>query len=346
LGLLALTISLTVISVTPSQSPGQREACPAASSAALTQTRRAAAEEAKAGHAAEALRLLKKAEALCPEDYNNSFDLVQAQIANGDDEDAERLVKTLLLHSDTAELHFLLGFAKERPRCGRAISSRGQDEPHRKECFCTRDYADEAQLPCCNGGAPIRIKKYPASVKMHVALALALYALDRSEEGAQLLCEAADLDPSDAHPMEVLADTGVVPLSIRPQAERHLAELHRRYPNDGLILLDRAMVQSGCWSGEKTTWSAELVGQLKASLKLDPQLSEAFFELAVSYGEDKDVSDKIAALKSAVVINPKIEKYHFRLAFAYREAGDTADFKQELPICQELHKQAASLQTE
>ena len=51
------------------------------------------------------------------------------------------------------------------------------------------------------------LKTYPASVKVHVVLALAFYAQDGDEEGALLLCMASDLDPSDAYPMEVLADT-------------------------------------------------------------------------------------------------------------------------------------------
>ncbi len=73
----------------------------------------------------------------------------------------------------------------------------------------------------------------------------------KSLEGAQLLCEAEDLNPSDPHPMEILADTEIVPPALAPKITSQLASLHKRYPNDGLILFDYTMVQSGRWSNDK-----------------------------------------------------------------------------------------------
>ena len=40
------------------------------------------------------------------------------------------------------------------------------------------------------------VQKYPGSIKLHVALGTVLYADGKSLEGAQLLCEAEELNPS------------------------------------------------------------------------------------------------------------------------------------------------------
>ncbi len=317
--------------------------CSSASSA-FAQMRAKADLEQKAGRTDQVVRLLAKAHASCPDDYGNSVDLIKAQITAGNQEDADHLARSLLLRRDTAELHFLLGTIA-------AVQKNTRDAAAQFQTAATMDSSEDNLFAL--GTTLIRLdfiaattvlqyglKMYPASVKMHVALALALYAQDRGEEGALLLLRASDLDPSDVHPMEVLADTGIVPPSVRPAAERQFADLRRRYPADGLILFDEAMVRSGRWSGEQAAPLGDLMDEIKAALKLDPHLSKAFFELGVLCDESKDFRGEISALKSAIELNPRVERYHFRLAFAYRQAGDLDAFKRELAIYEDLHRQA------
>ena len=61
------------------------------------------------------------------------------------------------------------------------------------------------------------VQKYPQSVKVHVALGVVLYADGKSLEGAQHLPEAEELNPSDPHPMEILADTEIIPPALVPK---------------------------------------------------------------------------------------------------------------------------------
>lgn len=181
------------------------------------------------------------------------------------------------------------------------------------------------------------LQKYPLSIKIHVALALALYAQDQADEGARLLCQASHLAPSDVHPMEVLSDTGVVPSGVRKDVEKHLEHLHRIFPKNGQILFDYAMATSGRWSGDKTDTSPALIEKLKTALAIDPRLVKADSELGAIYDETKDYANEIVVLKKAIALKPDDEHYHFRLAFAYRQAGDAMQFEKELSLYQTLH---------
>src|SRR5579859_7705032 len=51
------------------------------------------------------------------------------------------------------------------------------------------------------------ISKYPDSVRLHAGLASALWALGRPDEGAEELCRAAEIAPTDPHPLEFLVAT-------------------------------------------------------------------------------------------------------------------------------------------
>ncbi len=321
----------------------QEDQCSSASST-FAETRAAAIEQEEAGRATKAVQLFEKAQTLCPQDSTNIRDLLQAEITVGEYDKAEPLARLLLFRQDTSELHFLLGTiaaAEKKTRDAAAqFQIAAEMNPSEENVFALGTSLMRLNIPAATTVLQYGLKNYPVSVKMHVALALALYAQDRDEEGALLLCKASDLDPSDVHPMEVLADTSIVPPSVRAQVERHLADLRRSHPADGLILFDEAMVRSGRWSGEHRSRSEGLIDQIKSALKLDPHLSKAFFELGALYDDEKDFRDEIAALKSAIDLDDKVEKYHYRLAFAYRQAGDMADYRRELALYESLHSEA------
>jgi tetratricopeptide (TPR) repeat protein len=181
------------------------------------------------------------------------------------------------------------------------------------------------------------LEKYPKSVKIHVALGAALYASGKSLEGAQLLCDAEDLNPSDPHPMEILSDTEIVPPTLAPRITSQLASLHQKYPQDGLVLFDYTMAQSGRWSNNKAALPPHFIESLKEALTLNPKLPQAYFQLGLVYGDQGKYADAIHVLKKAIALDPANDEYHYRLAFAYRKSGDEQKFREELDEFQKLH---------
>ena len=299
----------------------------------------------RTGESSAVLKLLKDAYRLCPQDDENTRELADAELQAGDEEAAEGLLRDLLRRKNMPELHRLLG---------RSLAMRGEYKGAAAEyqIVATVDPTETSvfdfgtSLMKVNFGAAAEVlqyglKSYPASIKMRIGLALAYYALDRPETGARLLCDAAKIDPSDVHPMEVLANTRVVPATIRPEATTRLEELRERYPKDGLVLFDFVMVKSGRWSGDDGSTSKELAELLKEALALDPTLAEAWYELALTYDRDNLHEQEVSALSKAIALDPQQERYHYRLAFALRATGDAAAFTSELATYTKLHQRAA-----
>lgn len=181
------------------------------------------------------------------------------------------------------------------------------------------------------------LEKYPNSVRLRVALGTVLYAEGNPGEGARQLCDAEDLDPSDPHPLEVLADTEIVPPELADRVTAQFAALLRRYPNDGRILFDYTMAKAGLWSYRTDLVPADSVAALERAVRLSPDLHQAYFLLSQAAAERGDYAEQIRLLKKAISLAPKRENYHYKLAFAYKNSGDQANFRQEMRIFQQLH---------
>ncbi len=288
-----------------------------------------------------ALALLKRSYELCPEDLEAGRDLAGAEFEAGEFAAAEALVKGLLVQQNTPELHNLLGAiyaATGNPKTAAAeYQIAAKMEPSEQNLFDFGASLMKVDFGAAGTVLAFGIKQFPNSVKLHVGLGLALYAQDRTQEGAEALCKAAALDPKDEHPMEVLSDTERIPPALLPTAMQYLTELHLRYPSNGLILFDLTMAGSGRWSGEQAPATSEFVAGLQQVVGLDPHLPKTYVALAAVYDEQKDFPQEIAALQQAIALAPDQAQTHYRLAFAYREAGDQQRFREEIKRYQALH---------
>lgn len=311
-------------------------------SAAFIRERDAGVRFLRQNNAAKALPLLEAAHQSCPLDYDTSRDLATAQIMADNFAQAKSIIHDLLRQRDRPELHNLLAriaTAKKDYR-GAAVEYQvaATMDPTENNIFnfgtalFRLDYASATEILRYGLG------KFPNSIKLRVALATALYAQGSSQEGATLLCEAGELAPSDPHPMEVLADTELVPLSILPRAVNLMENLRRQYPDDGLILYDYIMVKSKRWSGDTTALPEDFIHSLTLALTLNPKIPQAYYSLALAYDLKKLYSKEIAALRHAVELDPDKEQYHYRLAFAYRASGNMRGFRDELKKYQQLHE--------
>jgi tetratricopeptide (TPR) repeat protein len=297
----------------------------------------------EAGNFARAAELLLDVYARCPS-YENGRDLADAEINAGQFAAAKALVSALLEQQDRAELHSLLGKAEAGEKNDKAAAIEYQKaatlDPSETNVF---DFGMSLFHLDHNAAITILrygVEKYPQSIKLHVGLGVVLYAEGKSLEGAQHLCEAEDLNPSDPHPMEILADTEIVPPTLADKVLPRFASLHKRYPNDGLILFDYAMVQSGRWSGSKGALPPHFAESLKEAIRLNPKMPQAYYQLGLVYGQEEKYADEIRVLKKAISMDPGKEEYYYRIAFAYRKTGDEEQFRQALDEFQRLHHQA------
>lgn len=183
------------------------------------------------------------------------------------------------------------------------------------------------------------IQRYPQSVQLRVALGTALYADGNYVDGATILCDAQDLAPGDPHPMEILADTEIIPAELLPRVTALLEALSARFPRDGLLLFDLTMARSGRWSHQPSALpESELTAALQRATTLSPTLHQAFFQLGLLAGERGDVAGQIRLLRKAADLAPEREAYHYRLASAYQRAGDDPSAARERELYRSLHE--------
>ena len=336
--LLGRTISL--LSYQLSASGAQGASLPAAVEAGCNEAHAKARRLAESGDSSRAAVLLSDAYARCP-NYETGRDLVDAEIDAGQYASAKALLETLMKQQDRAELHSLLGKAEAAQKFYKAAALEYQKaaemEPTEANIFdfgMTLFHLDHnAAITILRYG----VQKYPQSVELHVALGTVLYADGKSLEGAELLCDAEDLNPSDPHPMELLADTEIVPPTLAPRITSLFAALHRKYKNDGLILFDYTMVQSGRWANDKDAVPPHFADSMKAALRLNPHLPQAYYQLSLISAQQRNYPEEIQYLRKAIALEPGKDEYHYRLAFAYRKSGDEAKFREELNEFQRLH---------
>ena len=295
---------------------------------------------AKAGSSSRAVTLLTDLYSKCPS-YDNGRDLADAEVEAGQDESAKALATSLLQQENRAELHSILGKAEATEKNYKAAALEYQKAAEMAPSE-TNVFNFGMALFHLDHNAAITIlrygvQKYPDSVKLRVALGTVLYADGKSLEGAQFLCEAQELNPIDPHPMELLAETEIVPPEVASRVTALFADLHKRYEHDGMILYDYTMVQSGRWSNSNDPTPPHFADSLETALRLDPKLHQAYFQLSLLAEQQKNYAEEIRLLKRAIGLDPNKEEYHYRLAFAYRKSGDDAKFREELNEFQKLH---------
>jgi len=336
--LLGRTICLFSYQQNASGIPGP--SLPAAREAGCNEAQAKARSLAEKGDSGRAVVLLADVYARCPI-YENGRDLADAEIRAGQYTSAKALLETLMEQQNRAELHSLLGKAEAAQKNYKAAAIEYQKgaemEPSEDNIF---DFGMSLFHLDHNSAIKILrygVQKYPQSVELHVALGSVLYADGKSLEGAELLCDAEELNPSDPHPMEILADTEIVPATLAPRITSLFAALHNKYESDGLILFDYTMVRSGRWSNDKGAVPPHFADSLKAALRLNPQLPQAYYQLSLISAQQRDYQGEIQFLKKAILLDPGKDEYHYRLAFAYRKSGDETKFREELNEFQKLH---------
>lgn len=288
-----------------------------------------------------AIPCLERAHALRETEFSTAYDLMLAYIQEGQMDAARTLAERQLQLQDRAEFHDLLGTIDSRQGRFRAASEQyqiaTQEEPSEQNIF---DFG--SSLSKFEGDSAERIfrfgvAKYPNSVKLHVGLGSALYGHGRSSEGAKEMYQAAMLDPTDPHPMEMIGAAEQIPSSMAQEATARFAALVRLYPQNALLLYYYAMALSGRWSGDSSPVNPQTIELLKQSVLLDPHLAKPYFQLAEMEEQLEHYDEAVRYYERAARLDPANEQYLYRLAFAYKRTGNKSGFMKEIDRFQALH---------
>lgn len=289
---------------------------------------------------AAGIRYLEQARALDPSNYNNGYDLALAYLQSGKTQESRRIVEFLLGSGDKAELHNLLGEVEAAEGhiepAARQYETAARMEPSEKNLFDLGSF-----LLSHNGLEQARIVfehavgRYPRSAQLQVGLGVAYYSLSRYDDAVKALCEAIDINPRDAKPLDFLGKMYDVSPRYADAVTQRLASLVEADPQNaaanyyyGLSLRKRT---SG---GSANAKRAET--HLLRAVQLRPRWAEAHFELGLLYEDQQEDQKAIREYEAATRLGPEIAKAHYRLAALYRKSGQNDLAQRELRAFQAL----------
>jgi Tfp pilus assembly protein PilF len=289
-----------------------------------------------------AIPFFEKAYQLIPGDYSNAWDLALSYLTAHKIEEARKLVLGLQRQKDKADLHNLLGSIEEAAGDLRdavlEYQRAARMEPSEKNVF---DYATgfskgkayaEARQIFIYG-----VEKYPKSARMRVGLAVAYHGLGQYFEAVAALCQAVDLDPDDARPVYFLSSMHDISPELSEHVASRLAHLVDVHPNNAQVNYAYAV---SLWKRTQTAADGATLLKVQKHLfravQLDPELTDAHFQLALLYEQRGELSGAIREFEIAVRLEPSAPMYHYRLGRAYNAARMPDKGAEQLRIFREL----------
>lgn len=169
------------------------------------------------------------------------------------------------------------------------------------------------------------IKRHPSSARLHIGLGIARYARGEYAAAVQSFCRAADLEPTDARPIEFLGEMYGVAPDLASEITERVARFAKAQPTVAsgqyyyAMNLWRAPGAAGETGKDEALKTVEAL--LKRAATLDPKMTKAHLQLGILLAEQKRFDEAIPSLVEAIRLDPTLGQAHYRLAQAYQRTG-------------------------
>lgn len=297
------------------------------------------------GKLAQAVPFLDKAYRIKPDAYDNAYDLALACLETGKQVQARHVVKDLLAHKNTAELHNLLGEIEEKSgsfvAAEHEYESAAHMDPSEDNLF---DWASELLLHRTLAPAVEVFRqateRYPKSPRLAIGLGMALYSRGNYDDAVKVLLKAADLDPADPRCYYFLSKAYDSSPGQADEVIQRFQRFAEMQPQNSRALYYYAM---SLWKGRRAQDAAvdtsQIESLLRKSVELDPKYPEAQLQLGNLYSDQKRYSDAVPLYERALALNSDLADAHYRLGQAYVHLGKRDEAQQQLQIYQKLRAQ-------
>lgn len=278
----------------------------------------------------DSLRWLTKANVLSPGDESIRYDLAVAYMQAGELQSARRQMQDMLVQTDSAKLHNLLGGIEDRR--GNFVDAAteyhcaAEIDPTESNIFDLATFL--LQHKKYVGFLDDSIKffrygaaQYPRSSQMMVGLGVALYAASEYDEAVRVFCAAVDLDPTDMRPIQFLGRASRVSPNLTKEVDRRLQNFAQRYPKNAATNYFYALSLWERGGGEEGKGLEKIERLLRKATVLSPGWYEPHYQLGVLFEAEGRTVDAISEFKNAIRIDSDFFPAHFRLAVLYRRTG-------------------------
>ena len=182
---------------------------------------------------------------------------------------------------------------------------------------------------------------YPHSSRMLIGLGAAWFARGANDQAVQWICEASDLNPTDANAYLFLGK--MLRTEARPSQKEidKLRQFATLQPENAEAKYYYAVALWKSRKDLKDPTVAEAKSLLLEAVHLNPRSSSTYLQLGILDAEHRDYPNAISEYQKAIQNDPQSEEAHFRLGQAYRQTGDLEKSKEELRIHQQLAQESA-----
>ncbi len=263
---------------------------------------------------------------------------------NSSDIAAERQrVAELHRRPDTADIHAMLGDIAEHG--GRPLDA--VEEYQKAAAMAPTEanlFALGAELLLHGATQPAAqtfataAEKYPASTRLALGHAAALYTLGSDAEAAKLFAAACDIQPANEEPYLFLGRLQTSIKSEPPGWTQRLARFANANPANAVAQYNYAVALSKD-DDLAALASSSIESFLQKAIDLDPKFGGAYLQLGIFYTVHRDFAKAIPEYKNAITNTSLPDEAHFRLAEAYRRTGEPQKAKEEIQLYSQISKQ-------
>ena len=280
------------------------------------------AVQAQAGDYPEAIRNLEQASSLDPDSYEVRYNLGLSYQGSGDAKRALATLEPLTKRTSSAELANLLGSVYEEngryldavKSFQRAAESEPKNEDYRFDYIW--ELLEHRSFEPARLVAEPAVHDFPSSMRMKLALGVAWFGLERFREAQELFLATAKQFPDSDLPLNYVTlapDTSELAI---PETKVLLRAQHERFPRRflPLYLLGHAEMRDG-----NAKVAADLLQQ---SIRLEPDHAQARLELGRAYADLRQFHEAIAQYEASVRLQPDLGEAWYRLYLAAHSIGD------------------------
>ncbi|MGA7411606.1 MAG: tetratricopeptide repeat protein [Bryobacteraceae bacterium] len=281
------------------------------------------ATQGESGDYVGAVRTFAKGARLFPQSQTIQFNLGLALEKSGNPGRAATVLEALRSKQDTPELENVLGGVYEH--AGQFLAAvksyqRAAEEEATNEGY-RFDYVSELlahrNFEAARLVAERAVYDFPESVRISVALGMALFGLSRFQEAQSLFLQTARRFPDAELPLISLILCAEVSEIALPESTELLNAFYRNHPTQFMApyLLGRTALKNGDPASAATL--------LQVSIKLRSDYAPSHFELGRAQADLGQMNEAIDQYLAALKLDGDKTEIWYRLTLAYRKLGQS-----------------------
>jgi tetratricopeptide (TPR) repeat protein len=178
---------------------------------------------------------------------------------------------------------------------------------------------------------------FPGSARVLVGLGVTSYTRGRTQQAAQQLAAACDLNSADPMPYLFLGKLQAAEKTEPEGWTERLKRFTEVAPQNALAHYYYAVALTKDVSGAESDEAIE--ASLLKAIAIDSHLGEAYLQLGVLYAKQKNFAKAISAYQKAIEFTALPDEAHFRLAEVYRLTGDRTKAHDEIALYEQISRQ-------